>query len=107
VLGHYARDVGLFALPEAVRRMTSLPADWFGLAGRGRLAGGAFADLVLFDPATVIDSATFVAPRQAAAGIVTVLCNGRVTWEAGASTGARPGRVLARDPAAAILVPAA
>lgn len=106
VLGHYARDVGLFSLAEAVRRMTSLPADWFGLAGRGRLVAGAFADLVLFDPARVIDSATFVDPRQAAAGIGTVICNGRVTWAEGASTGARPGRVLARDPASAILTPA-
>ena len=63
--------------------------------------------MVLFDPARVIDSATFVEPRQAAAGIGTVICNGRVTWESGASTGARPGRVLARDPAVAILSPAA
>ena len=107
VLGHYARDVGLFSLPEAVRRMTSLPADWFGFADRGRLVAGAFADVVMFDPTTVIDSATFVEPRQPAAGIGTVLCNGRVTWTAGASTGARPGRVLARDPAVAILTPAA
>ncbi|MFN6979735.1 MAG: amidohydrolase family protein, partial [Gemmobacter sp.] len=107
VLGHYARDVGLFPLEEAVRRMTSLPADWFGFADRGRIRAGAFADLVLFDPAAVIDTATFVEPAQAAAGIATVLCNGRITWDAGAQTGARPGRVLARDPSAAILTPAA
>ncbi len=106
VLGHYARDVGLFPLEEAVRRMTSLPADWFGFAGRGRLRPGAFADVVVFDPGAVLDTASFVAPALPGAGIEAVLCNGVVTWEGGVSTGARPGRVLARDPSIAILSPA-
>lgn len=107
VLGRYAREVGLFPLEEAVRRMTSLPAAWFGLPDRGHLRPGAFADAVIFDPATVIDTASFTQPAQPAPGIDTVLCNGRISWQGGASTGARPGRVLARDPAAAILTPAA
>jgi N-acyl-D-amino-acid deacylase len=107
VLGHYARNVGLFPLEEAVRRMTSLPADWFGLAGRGRLRPGACADVVMFDPAAVRDAATVVDPARPAAGIEAVLCDGAVTWADGASTGARPGRVLARDPSVAILTPAA
>lgn len=68
VLGHDARELGLFPLEEAVRRMTSLPADWFGFADRGRLRPGAFADVVVFDPAAVRDAATFVAPAQASPG---------------------------------------
>jgi N-acyl-D-amino-acid deacylase len=94
VLGHYARDVGLFPLQEAVRRMTGLPAAQFGLRNRGILKPGAFADLVLFDPKTVIDRATFAQPTQAAAGIDRVLVNGRTIWRDGASTGDRPGRAL-------------
>jgi N-acyl-D-amino-acid deacylase len=94
VLGHYARDIGLFTLAEAVRRMTSLPAAKFGLTGRGVLRPGAVADLVLFDPATVGDLATFEKPKTPAAGIETVWVNGRAVWHAGQSTGARPGRAL-------------
>jgi len=94
VLGHYAREVGLFTLEEAVRRMTSLPAAKFGLSGRGTLRPGAYADLVLFDPATVADLASFEKPKTAAAGIDTVWVNGRAVWRAGGSTGARPGRAL-------------
>jgi N-acyl-D-amino-acid deacylase len=96
VLGHYARDVGLFPLAEAVRRMTSLPAAQFGLKDRGRLRPGAFADLVLFSPETVIDRATFAEPRLPAAGIALVMVNGRAVWRDGASTGERPGRALRR-----------
>jgi N-acyl-D-amino-acid deacylase len=102
VLGHYVREVGLFSLPEAVRRMTSLPAAWFGFRDRGIVRAGAFADLVVFDAARVIDAATFTAPAQASPGIELVMCNGRETWRSGAHTGARPGRVLARDEAVAI-----
>jgi N-acyl-D-amino-acid deacylase len=105
VLGQYVRELGLLTLPDAVRRMTSLPAAWFGFADRGRVAAGAFADLVVFDPETVIDTATFTHPAQPAQGIELVVCNGRITWEGGAHTGARPGKVLARDPAAAITRP--
>jgi len=96
VLGHYSRDVGLFPLEQAVRKMTSIAARVFGLAGRGTLATGNFADLVLFDPATVKDEASFETPKRAARGIHQVLVNGRTVWRNGAWTGNRPGRVLAR-----------
>lgn len=107
VLGHYARDLGLMPLEEAVRRMTSLPAAWFGLRDRGVLRPGAFADIVIFDPSTIADRATFMKPAQLAAGIDAVIVNGRVVWAQGAHTGARPGRVLARDPSVAITTAAA
>ncbi len=97
VLGHYARDVGLFPLEEAVRRMTGLPAATFGLAGRGAVREGAQADLVVFDPETVADRATFERPIQPAAGIDLVLVNGRAVWREGRATGDRPGRVLRRQ----------
>jgi N-acyl-D-amino-acid deacylase len=97
VLGHYSRDVGLFPLEEAVRRMTSLPAARFGLAGRGRLAAGCYADLVAYDPATVIDRATFETPDVPAAGIELVMVNGELVWRNGHSTGSRPGRALRRQ----------
>jgi N-acyl-D-amino-acid deacylase len=96
VLGHYARDLALFPLHEAVHKMTGLTAANFGLRDRGVLRVGAFADLVLFDPATVIDRATFEAPTQPAAGIELVMVNGRAVWRDGAPTGARPGRALRR-----------
>lgn len=96
VLGHYSRELGLFPLEEAVRRMTSLSANRFGLKDRGVVRTGAFADLVLFDPKTVIDRATFDKPMQPAAGIFAVMVNGRVAWEQGKATGARAGRALRR-----------
>src|SRR2546429_593068 len=92
VLGHYCREVGLFPLEEAVRRMTGLPAKRFGLTNRGRIAPGAYADLCVFDPATVIDKATFEQPVTPAAGIAYVLVNGTLVWQDGVHTGARPGR---------------
>jgi N-acyl-D-amino-acid deacylase len=94
VLGRYVRDEGLLTLEAAVRTMTSLPADRFGIAGRGRIAEGAFADLVLFDPATVTDAATFEAPHAYPAGIDAVIVNGRVTWDG--TNRERAGRVLRR-----------
>jgi len=97
VLGHYSRDEKLFPLEEAVRRMTGLPAQQFRLTNRGTIAVGAYADLVVFDPATVIDRATFEAPMTPAAGIDTVIVNGRIVWRDGAVTGARPGRALRRQ----------
>ncbi len=96
VLGHYCRDLGLFTLEEAVRRMTGLPAGRFGLAGRGRIAVGAYADITVFDPQTVIDRATFETPVMPAAGIAHVFVNGRPVWAAGQPTGERPGRALRR-----------
>ncbi len=97
VLGHYSRELGLFGLEEAVRRMTGLSAARFGLAGRGILAAGAYADITVFDPATVIDRATFEAPTTPAAGIEHVFVNGCPVWTEGKPTGARPGRALRRQ----------
>jgi N-acyl-D-amino-acid deacylase len=97
VLGHYCREEKLFPLEEAVRRMTGLPAARFGLAGRGRIAPGAYADITVFDPATIIDRATFAAPMTPAAGIHLVLVNGEAVWRDGAATGDRPGRALRRQ----------
>jgi len=97
VLGYYSREVGLFPLAEAVRKMTGLPAARFGLTGRGHLSPGAYADVTVFDAATIIDRATFEKPMTPAAGIHLVLVNGKPVWRAGASTGARPGRTLRRQ----------
>ena len=80
VLGEYARDRGLFPIQEAVRKMTALPASVFGLRDRGLVREGAFADLVLFDPARVRDRSTYEQPRLRAEGIVKVFVNGRQAW---------------------------
>jgi N-acyl-D-amino-acid deacylase len=96
VLGHYSRDVGLFPLEEAVRRMTGLPAQQFRLRDRGVIRPGSFADLTIFDPQTVIDRATFEQPIQPAAGIFGVFVNGACVWRDGRTTGNRAGRVLRR-----------
>jgi N-acyl-D-amino-acid deacylase len=94
VLGHYAREVRLFPLEVAVHKMTGLSARRFGLTERGVLRVGAFADLVLFNPQTVIDTANFEAPKTPAAGIDLVLVNGRAVWRGSAATAARPGRAI-------------
>jgi N-acyl-D-amino-acid deacylase len=99
VLGHYSRDCGLFSLEEAVRRMTSLPARWFGFRDRGVVRPGAFADLTVFDADTVKDEGTFTRPAQPAAGISMVMVNGHVVWQDSRHTGARPGQVLSREAA--------
>ena len=97
VLGHYARDVGLFPLEEAVRKMTALPAERFKLKDRGTIAVGAYADLVLFDPATVLDSATFEQPIAPARGIGLLLVNGAVAYAGNqARETRRNGRFLKR-----------
>jgi N-acyl-D-amino-acid deacylase len=94
VLGHYYRDRGLFDLPTAVRKMTSMAADQTGMRDRGRIARGMKADLVVFDPGTVRDQATFENPHQFATGIHNVLVNGVLVVEGGQHTGGRPGEVL-------------
>ena len=94
VLGHYAREQGLFSMEEAVRKMTSLSATQFNLKDRGQLAVGYFADLVLFDQNTVVDAATFEQPMLPAKGIEQVFVNGHCVWRDGSSTGKRPGEVL-------------
>lgn len=96
VLGHYARDLKIFSLQEAVKRMTMMPASYFGLKDRGTIRHGAFADLVMFDPDTVLDIASYEDSEEVSRGIHTVVVNGTVVWRDGATTSARPGRVLRR-----------
>jgi len=98
VLGHYGRLLGLFPLETAVHKMTGLTAANFGLKDRGVVREGAFADLTLFDADTVDEAASYEKPIAAAHGIDTVIVNGSIVWQHGQSTGARPGRVLAREP---------
>jgi N-acyl-D-amino-acid deacylase len=102
VLGHYVREVGLFDLETAVHKMTGRTASVFGLADRGVLRPGAFADLVLFDPATIIDRATFDKPAVRAAGIRESWVNGQSAYtEAAGVSGATAGRLLQRVAASA------
>jgi N-acyl-D-aspartate/D-glutamate deacylase len=96
VLGHYTRELGLLTLPDAVRKMTSVPAGTFGLTDRGVLAPGYAADLVVLDPHTVIDRATFADPHQLARGVRDVVVNGIIALRDGVATGERPGRRLRR-----------
>jgi len=96
VLGHYCRDEGLVPLSEAVRRMSSLPADNIGLADRGRLVEGAYADIAVFDAGTVADTATYDDPHRYAVGMHHVVVNGRVVVRDGELTSERPGRRLRR-----------
>jgi N-acyl-D-aspartate/D-glutamate deacylase len=96
VLGRYARDARVLSLAEAVHKMTGLAARKFQLTDRGELRAGAFADVVVFDPATVADAATFDDPHRPALGIHHVLVNGSAVVRDGEPTGARPGRPLRR-----------
>lgn len=94
ILAHYVRQRGVLPLPEAIRRMTSLPASVFGLVDRGQVRVGAHADLVLFDAATVQDTATYDDPQRLPAGIHTVVVNGRVAFAEGRNTAVGAGRML-------------
>ncbi len=96
VLGYYCRDQRIFPLTQAVHKMTGLPAQRFGLAGRGEIKVGCHADLVLFDPETIRDTATFSNPICPAEGIVAVWVNGVLSYEDGHATGNRGGRFLRR-----------
>jgi len=96
VLGKYVREDGVITLAEAVRKMTSMPAERLGLADRGVLRKGAFADIVVFDPATVIDKATFQEPYAFPAGIAHVFVNGAHSVRDGLQTEKRAGKVLRR-----------
>lgn len=98
VLGHYCRVRRLFPIEEAVRRMTSLPAERFGLVDRGVVRAGAFADLVMFDPNEVTDMATIENPTRPAKGIHTVFVNGSPVLHNGKPNGYRPGRIIRRSP---------
>jgi N-acyl-D-amino-acid deacylase len=94
VLGRYVRERGIISLTEAVRRMTSAPADRLGFSDRGRIQPGKVADLTVFDPRTVIDRATFDDPHQFPEGIPYVFVGGVAVVRDGAVTGARPGTIL-------------
>src|SRR5437763_6267373 len=94
VLGKYARDEKLVTLPEAIRRLSALPATNLGLDHRGFLKEEMFADVVVFDPATIADHATFENPAQYATGVKNVFVNGGEVLKDGEHTGAKPGRAL-------------
>jgi N-acyl-D-amino-acid deacylase len=97
VLGHYARDLGLFTMEEAVHRMTGLAAAQFGFVNRGVVRPGAYADLVVFDAERVIDRATYEEPERLSEGIVLVMVNGIPVWRNGVATGERSGRIVRRE----------
>jgi N-acyl-D-amino-acid deacylase len=100
VLGHYGRDLGLFSLEEAVRKMTGHTASVFGMVDRGVIREGAYADLVLFNPATVSDTATFESPVRPAEGILETWINGQSAYVLGdGATSARAGRIITRNKA--------
>ncbi len=99
VLANYVRELKLMRLEEAIRRMTSLPATTFRIQGRGQIREGNWADLVVFDPATVQDNATFNDPHHYATGFAAVIVNGVVVVKDDAHTGARPGMIVRRKAA--------
>lgn len=97
LLGQYVRDEQLIPLEEAVRRLTTLPATNLGITERGALRPGYFADVVVFDPATIRANATFANPRQYATGVMHVFVNGQQILRDGEHTGAKPGRVVVKS----------
>jgi N-acyl-D-aspartate/D-glutamate deacylase len=99
VLGHYVRDRHVLSLEDAIRKMTSLPAQILGVRDRGQLRDGFAADVVVFDPATVGETNSFEKPKSYAKGVDYVLVNGVVVIDKGAHTGATPGRAI-RSPVA-------
>jgi len=94
VLGRYVRDLRVITLEDAVRKMSAFPAQRIGLADRGVLREGMKADIAIFDPTTIRDTATFEKPHAYAEGVDYVIVNGQVAFEGGKMTAARPGRVL-------------
>jgi len=94
VLGRYVRELKLITLEDAIRKMTSLPAQTFGFRDRGMVREGLAADLVIFDENTIGDQATFVAPHQFPTGISHVMVNGEVVLADGSMTAVRPGAAL-------------
>jgi N-acyl-D-amino-acid deacylase len=95
-LGRYVRELGILKLEDAIRRMTSAPSARFGLDDRGLLRVGYAADILIFDPETIVDTATFDSPRRFPTGIDYVIVNGTPVIENGAHTHARVGRALRR-----------
>ena len=98
VLGHYVRELGVLRLEDAIRKMTSLPANVFHFEGRGLLKPGNWADLVVFNPATVKENSTYADPHHYATGFAYVLVNGELVVENDKHTGARPGMALRHQP---------
>ena len=96
ILCRYVRERHVLTLEDAVRKFTALPAARVGLDARGVIKAGLYADLTIFDPATVCDRATFVEPVQTSVGITHVIVNGVPVIRGGMVTGARPGRALRR-----------
>jgi len=94
VLGKYTREEAVLTLPEAIHKLSKLPASNLKLRERGELAEGYYADVVIFDPASIQDHATYEDPHQYATGMVHVLVNGTPVLEDGEHTGALPGRVV-------------
>jgi N-acyl-D-aspartate/D-glutamate deacylase len=93
-LGRYVRDQKLMPLEQAVRKITSMPAQREHLTGRGLIQTGYFADVTVFDPETIIDEATYTEPIKLSQGVDYVLVNGQVEYDLGALTGAKVGRAL-------------
>ena len=91
VLARYVRELGVLTLEEAIKKMTSMPADQYNQKERGRIVEGAYADLVVFDADTIKDEATFTDPHRYPSGIQHVIVNGRFIIKSGALTGERPG----------------
>ena len=98
VLGRYVREKGALRLEDAVRKMTSLPAQRIGQFDRGLLRPGMKADIAIFDEQRIIDHAEFGDPHQYAEGVLFVIVNGELVLDDGERTSARPGRALRRDP---------
>jgi dihydroorotase/N-acyl-D-amino-acid deacylase len=94
IIGRYVRDEHVLTLEDAIRKMSSAVASRLGIADRGLVKPGMYADIVVFDPATIIDRATFEQPKQLSTGIRYVWVNGTLVWRDGVHTGAKPGRIL-------------
>jgi N-acyl-D-amino-acid deacylase len=97
VLSKYVSEMKVMTLEESIRKMTSLPAERFGIQERGRVAEGYFADIAVFDPAIVEDKATFAKPHQYADGFEAVIVNGKLVLEGGERSEELPGMVLRGD----------
>ena len=97
-LGHYTRDLQLLDLPQAIQKITALPAQREHLSGRGLLKSGFYADVTIFDPSAILDTATYADPNQVSKGVEYVLVNGQLEWAQGKLTGATAGRALRHTP---------
>ena len=96
-LGHYVRELHLVPLEQAIRKITSLPAQREHLTNRGLLKEGYFADVTIFDPNTIIDKATYTEPAKLSEGVKYVFVNGQLEFENGGLTGVNAGKALRRN----------